>query len=72
LRQQAEPDKINFRYLLYDIEHGLLHIDKGISYTIKELFTRPGHSVREFIEGKRVKHFKPISFVLVLAGISIL
>src|SRR5208283_4811746 len=67
--QSAATHKINVHFLWHDIQHGLLHIDKGILYTTKELFTRPGHSIREFIEGKRVRHFKPISLVLVLAGI---
>ncbi len=66
--QPAETDKINIHFLWHDIQHGLLHLDKGIFYTTKELFTRPGHSIREFIEGKRIKHFKPVSLVLVLAG----
>lgn len=44
-----------------------MHFDKGILYSFKQLFTRPGHSVREFIEGKRVKHFKPLSLAVVLA-----
>ena len=34
------------------------------------MLTRPGDMVREFIEGKRVKHYKPILLVFVLAGIS--
>ena len=67
--QIAETHKINIYFLWHDIQHGLLHMDKGILYTAKELFKRPGHSIREFIEGKRVRHFKPISLVLVLAGI---
>jgi len=67
--QSAETHKINVHYLWHDIQHGLLHLDKGILFTTRELFTRPGHSIREFLEGKRVKHFKPISLVLVLAGI---
>ena len=67
--QSAETHRINIYYLWHDIQHGLLHIDKGILFTTKELFTRPGHSIREFLEGKRVKHFKPISLVLILAGI---
>jgi hypothetical protein len=67
--QSAETHNININYLWHDIQHGLLHLDKGILFTTKELFTRPGHSIREFLEGKRVKHFKPISLVLVLAGI---
>ena len=65
--QTAETHKINGYFLWHDIQHGLLHFDKGILYSFKQLFTRPGHSVREFIEGKRVKHFKPLSLAVVLA-----
>jgi hypothetical protein len=67
--QNSETHKINFHYLWHDIQHGLLHIDKGILFTTKELFTRPGYSIREFLQGKRVNHFKPISLVIILAGI---
>ncbi|WP_286968592.1 DUF3667 domain-containing protein [Flavobacterium sp. UBA4854] len=65
--QSAETHKINVHFLWHDIQHGLLHFDKGILFSLKQLFTRPGHSVREFIEGKRVRHFKPLSLVVVLA-----
>ncbi|WP_343694197.1 DUF3667 domain-containing protein [Flavobacterium sp.] len=65
--QSAETHKINAHFLWHDIQHGLLHFDKGILYSLKQLFTRPGDSVREFIEGKRVRHFKPLSLVVVLA-----
>jgi hypothetical protein len=65
--QTAETHKLNLHYLWHDIQHGLFHFDSGIAYTVKQLFTRPGHSIREFIEGKRVKHFKPVSLVMVLA-----
>lgn len=67
--QSADTHKINSHFLWHDIQHGLLHFDKGIFFTLKELFTRPGYSIKEFIEGKRVKHFKPISLILLLAGI---
>lgn len=67
--QSAETHDINMHFLWHDIQHGLLHFDNGIFYTIRQLFTRPGKAVREFIDGKRVKHFKPISLVLVLAGV---
>lgn len=65
--QTAETHKLNLHYLWHDIQHGLFHFDSGIFYTAKQLFTRPGHSIREFIEGERIKHFKPISLVMVLA-----
>lgn len=67
--QPSDTHKLNFHYMWHDIQHGLLHFDKGIFYSIKELYTRPGNSIREFLEGKRVKHFKPLSMVIVLATI---
>jgi hypothetical protein len=65
--QTADTHKLNHHFIWHDIQHGFLHFDKGIFYTAKELFTRPGHFIREYIEGKRVKHFKPISLVIILA-----
>lgn len=67
--QSSNTHRLNFHFLWHDIQHGLLHIDKGFLYSAKELFTRPGHSIREFLQGKRIKHFKPISLVFILAGI---
>ncbi len=67
--QSTDTHRISWHFLWHDIQHGLLHVDKGILFSAKELFTRPGHSIREFLSGKRVKHFKPISLVIVLAGI---
>lgn len=67
--QPAETHKINMHFLWHDIQHGLLHFDKGILYYLKQLFTRPGHSVREFIKGKKGKHFKPLSLVVFLAAL---
>jgi len=66
--QTADTHKINIHFLWHEIQHGLLHFDQGIPYSIKQLFTRPGDSIREFIEGKRVRHFKPLSLVVVLAA----
>lgn len=65
--QPAETHKINFHFLWHDIQHGLFHFDKGILFSIKQLFTRPGHSIREYIEGKRIKHFKPVSLTILMA-----
>jgi hypothetical protein len=67
--QPASTHDINFHFLWHDIQHGFFHFDNGIFYTARQLFTRPGHSIREFIEGKRVKHFKPISLVVLLATV---
>ena len=67
--QPADTHRINAHFLWHDIQHGLLHFDNGIPYSVKQLFTRPGHSIREFIEGKRIRHFKPLSLVAVLGAL---
>lgn len=69
--QPAATHQLNFHFLWLEIRHDLLHFDQGIIYSIKQLFTRPGHSIREFIQGKRIRHFKPVSLVLLLATIYI-
>jgi hypothetical protein len=65
--QSARTDRINFLLFKHETNQGISRIDSGILYSIKQLFLRPGHSVREYIEGKRVKHYKPISLVVILA-----
>lgn len=67
--QDAHTCKIDKHFIYHELQHGLFHIDKGILYTLKELFTNPGATIRLFIEGKRVKHFKPLAFLLVMAGL---
>lgn len=67
--QKADTHEINLQYFWHEIQHLLLHIDKGILYTTKQLFVRPGNTIREYINGKRVKHFKPIAFAFILSTI---
>lgn len=67
--QSANTNKINLQFVLFDLQRSILRFDKGILYTTKQLFTRPGHAIREFIEGKRIQHSRPMVTVLVLASI---
>lgn len=56
-------------FFLHDFIHGIFHLDKGFLFTIKELFTRPGHSIREYIQGKRAKHFNYFATLILLLTI---
>jgi hypothetical protein len=53
-------------FFVHDLVHGVFHLDKGFLFTVKELFTRPGHSIREYVEGKRVNYFNYFSFALII------
>lgn len=67
--QKAKTTTIDAHYLKDEFKYTILHLNNGFFYTTKQLFTRPGHSTREFIEGKRIKHYKPVLFLFVLAGL---
>lgn len=53
-------------FIAHDFVHGVWHVDKGILFTLKELFTRPGHSIREYIQGKRVNYFSFVTLIILL------
>ncbi len=57
-------------FIEHDLVHGILHVDKGILYTIKMLFTTPGHTIREFIQGKRVNIFNFVTLLIIIIGVS--
>jgi hypothetical protein len=62
--QSEKPKRIDFHYVKHEIEH-VLHFEKGILFTIKELLARPGESIREFISDDRNRLVKPIIFIII-------
>lgn len=67
--QRADTHRINWHYIWHEIPHSVWHVDHGILFTLKELIVRPGHTIREFLEGKRVKHYRPLALVLLLGAV---
>lgn len=67
--QSAKTGRINLHYLWHEIQHSIFHVDKGIFYTLKELTLRPGITIEGYLTGKRVNHFKPLAFVIILGTI---
>lgn len=70
--QNANVGKVDIKYLLKEIPNSIFQVNGGVFFTIKELFTRPGNSIREFLDGKRKKHFKPLAFVLLISTLYVL
>ncbi len=70
--QKAKTKRITIKQVFNDARQHFIHFDQGFLYTMRELLLRPGHSIREYIEGKRVKHIKPVKFMFWAAAISFL
>ena len=62
--QQAKPHRIDGHYIIHEIEH-VLHLERGILYTIKVLITHPGQSIRNYLLENRSRLVKPIIFIIV-------
>ena len=56
--------RIDGRYLLSEMS-SVLNFDKGILYTIRELFLRPGDSIRRYIKEDRSRLVKRVIFLIV-------
>ncbi|KXH81432.1 DUF3667 domain-containing protein [Chryseobacterium kwangjuense] len=63
-KQNVKPKRIDGHYILHEIEH-VLHFERGILYTIRELLIRPGENIRHFISENRSRLVKPIIFIIV-------
>jgi hypothetical protein len=69
--QKTSVHRYSFKhFIVHDLIHGFWHVDNGFFFTIKELFTRPGHSIREFINGKRVGFFSFVTLLVIILGVS--
>ena len=69
--QKTSVHRYSFKHFVkHDLIYGIWNIDNGIIFTIKELFTRPGHSIREFINGKRVGYFSFVTLLIIILGVS--
>jgi hypothetical protein len=63
--QKASVKKLTWKSLSDEFIHFFTHAEHSFIYTSRSLFTQPGHIVKEFLDGKRKKVHKPITFVLI-------
>lgn len=62
----SQVNRIDRHYILHEIEH-ILHVERGIIFTIRELLLRPGKTVQQFVNEDRSRLVKPVTFVLITA-----
>jgi hypothetical protein len=67
-RQEAHTERLTLREIGRQIRNASVDVDRGLLFTIRELFLRPGVTLRNYLEGKRVNYSNPFFFVLLAAG----
>jgi len=53
-----------------DLLHAITHADHSIFALIRGLLTRPGYVARDFIDGRRKRHFGPFAFLVISIGLA--
>ena len=67
--QRSDTGRLSWKNLWEEIVRGLLQLDRGFFYTAFELFLRPGRTIRQYLHGKRVQHFKPFALLFLTSTI---
>ncbi len=62
--QPTSLKRIDGHYIAHEIEH-VLHFERGILYTIRELITKPGQNIRNYLSENRSRLVKPVIFIIV-------
>ena len=65
--QTAKTQRLNWHFIIDNIEHDVLHFDHGIIYTIRQIFIRPGETIKKFIAGQRKKYTHPLTYLVVIS-----
>lgn len=67
--QKTATHRLSFHDALHELEHGILHFDRGIFFTLKELWMQPGTAIRNYINGHRIRYMAPVSMVFILGTV---
>lgn len=68
--QAIDVERFTLRALITkDLPNLLFKVNGGFLFTVRELFRRPGHVVRDYVGGKRVRYTNAAALVVVLASL---
>ncbi|WP_071145401.1 DUF3667 domain-containing protein [Bacteroides ihuae] len=70
--QSRYSTRFTYKSVLQNILHGLVNVDGSFFFTVKELFTRPGYMINDYIAGRRVIYFRPIQMLFILGALYML
>lgn len=67
--QHTGVGKINYKSVVQELFQAVFYIRNGFLFTLKELFLRPGSTIRAYLDGQRKHYFKPVVYVLIMSSL---
>lgn len=68
--QKALAARLTVAEIGSDLLHALLHVDHSVLALLRGLALRPGGVARDYVEGRRRRHFGPFAFAVIAAGLA--
>jgi len=70
--QRTDADRLRFIDVVRDLMHSFVNVERGPLVFAWALLTRPGTVAREYVEGKRRRHYGPFATLAVIVGVTAL
>jgi hypothetical protein len=67
--QPTPAPRIDWPFLRQEMQQTVLQMERGLLYSLTHLMVRPGHLMRDYIEGRRASQVKPLPLLLTTAGV---
>ena len=67
---QRRFSRIDKKYIIDEFQNVFLQANKGFLFSLIKVIKNPGKTAREFIDGDRVSHYKPLLLLFVFSTIS--
>lgn len=66
--QRADTARLTLRDMMRDLLHAFVNIERGPLVFARALLTQPGVVAREYVQGRRRRHYGPFATLVVVAG----
>ncbi|MDC1222213.1 DUF3667 domain-containing protein [Salibacteraceae bacterium] len=66
--RQIKKKRLTLKFLANDALKNIFNLERGLFYTIIELFKQPEVVIRDFLDGDRYRYMNPFRFLLVAAS----
>jgi hypothetical protein len=70
--QRSDTARLSFGDIVRELMHSFVNVERGPLTFAWALLTRPGSVAREYVEGKRRRHYGPFATLVVLVGVTAL
>lgn len=67
--QASNTGRLVLRDIASNIFNNITNMDGRLLHTVTDLFTRPGHMIWDYLQGRRAEYFKPVQMLFFLATI---